>query len=153
MRGASATGLVWVECAALANPWGDPIELGALTAELTADAVLAAGNVKGSSAHTELPSGLVALLMLQLKLQSRNTTPNAQLRVVNPHAVSTLRVGTCSLHVQAAAMPAASHAHATGTSSSFGFNGTLVNLVLRGEHARERLEVSDALPPAFRGVG
>ena len=88
--GARATDLVWVECAALANPWGDPIELGALTAELTAHARLAAGNVKGSSAHTEIPSGLVALLMLQLKLQSTSTTPNAQLRVVNPHALSTL---------------------------------------------------------------
>ena len=130
---------------------GDPVETGALAAALHWDGgrVLALSGAKGNFAHGESTAGTTGLLLLASELCAYRASPNAQLRVLNPHVLLSLTSGHHMAPTQSAAaavseMPVAS----TGGVSSFGFSGTIAHVVLASspEHATARSSVANCTP-------
>ena len=106
---------------------GDPIEAGSLVgAVLSArEEALAVGGVKANIGHAEPAAGMTGLLKLALGLRAGEAAPNAQLRVLNPHAGGSLRGVAGALSVQLAAVRMGS-----GGVSSFGYSGTIAHAIL-----------------------
>ena len=125
---------------------GDPIEAGSLTtAVLVArTAPLTVSGVKANIGHAEAAAGMTGLLKLVLGLQHGEAASNAQLRVLNPHA---LKLGSMNCALPTQSSPLAKDIGAVGGVSSFGYAGTIAHTVLRqaeladGPPARERLRV------------
>ncbi|MBO8631270.1 hypothetical protein INO08_16330, partial [Staphylococcus aureus] len=67
---------------------GDPIELGAVTTVFlrcrTADQ-LGVSSLKANAGHTEPGAGSSGAIKLLVQLRDSSISPNAQLRVLNPH--------------------------------------------------------------------
>ena len=117
---------------------GDPIEAGAvaaayLSARRSGGTPLAIGSLKANAGHTEPGAGVAGALNLLVKLQSQRTSPNAQLRIINPHVGGSLRGQTaCGLCTQVTGLRAAAEAAwLVGGVSSFGYSGTIAHAMLR----------------------
>ena len=131
---------------------GDPIEAGSLAAatlrERSRSVVpLQLVGVKANIGHAEPAAGMTGLLKLVQSLEGSEATPNALLRVLNPHVRKALSAVVCSLPVVLASVP--SEARAGGV-SSFGFSGTIVHAVVRGLDAIESVGTEDELPLVYK---
>ena len=119
---------------------GDPIEVSSLARSVLARRarvpVLALGSIKGNIGHIETGAGTTGILHLAGCLGEGRASPNAQLRVLNPHILTNLAPDErCSMQVQA--RPLASSGMASkparvslGGISSFGVSGTIAHIVL-----------------------
>lgn len=117
------------------TPLGDPIETSALAATVPAGhgpehPLVALGAGKASIGHSEAAAGLVGLLKLMMHVQMGDTSPNAQLRLLNPHVRSTLRSGSWGLAMQLAALPRVEPCGQPGGVSAFGYSGTIAHAIL-----------------------
>ena len=79
--------------------------------------------------HAEPAAGTTGLVKLAVQLQECCMTPNAQLRVINPHVLNTLSKVRAALPVQPGYIQAASSTFA-GV-SSFGFSGAIAHTQLQ----------------------
>jgi len=114
---------------------GDPIEASAMGAVFLAhgpgSSHLAVGSLKANAGHTEPGAGLAGMLKLLVQLRDRSPSPNAQLRVLNPHVGSSLRSReACALLTQVGYMHTEKRGQ-TGCLSSFGYAGTIAHAVIR----------------------
>jgi 3-oxoacyl-(acyl-carrier-protein) synthase/NAD(P)-dependent dehydrogenase (short-subunit alcohol dehydrogenase family) len=113
---------------------GDPIEAGAVAAVFLArprgvEEPLRIGSLKANAGHTEPGAGLAGALKLLMQLQSESSSPNAQLRALNPHVAGALRARTaCGMPTQVTEKM--SHENHVGGVSSFGYAGTIAHAVL-----------------------
>ena len=124
---------------------GDPIEAGALSVVLLAHRAanpLVVGSLKANAGHTEPGAGLAGALKLLTQLQGETTSPNAQLRALNPHVAGALHDVICALAVQLAVLRGGPR---VGGVSSFGYSGTIAHAVLR--HAGGDGRGAALLPP------
>ena len=126
--------LARIEAAANGSQLADPMEAGSLAGAVLSTRghgcePLAVGSVKANSGHAEPASGMAGLVLLTAGLTRRQTTPNAQLRVLNPHVGSVLRgTAPCALPTGLGGLMSL----AMGGVSSFGFSGTIAHVVLQG---------------------
>ena len=111
---------------------GDPIEAGAVSAVMLAQRLsseaLAVGSLKANAGHTEPGAGLAGALRQLMQLRNGAMSPNAQLRLLNPHVGDVLHSRACVLPVQLAAL--ADKEQHIGGLSSFGYSGTIAHTVL-----------------------
>ena len=112
---------------------GDPIEAGAVAAVLlvehSGDHALVIGSLKANAGHTEPGAGLAGVLKLLAQLREGTASPNAQLRVLNPHVGASWH-----RHATSAALPTqvgTVGASMNGGVSSFGYSGTIAHVVMR----------------------
>ena len=124
----TAAELVLHEAHGTGTALGDPIEVGSyvgivLSARYEA---LAVGGFKANLGHAEPAAGMTGLLKLILGLQASSASPNAQLRLLNPHVGDALHRVSCFLLVQLAALTIGSK----GGVSSFGYSGTIGHAIL-----------------------
>ena len=117
------------------TPLGDPIEVASISAaillaQVDRDIVPMAG-VKASLAHAEATAGLVGLLATLPRLSTQVASPNAQLRELNPHVHSALRMPSGCFPVQATSLAPKRFDGAPAGISSFGYSGTIAHGVLR----------------------
>ena len=129
---------------------GDPIELGAVAAIFLArregmQESMRIGSLKANAGHTEPGAGLAGALKLVMQLRDMSVSPNAQLRVLNPHVGGALRGVACGLSVQLAAAVTGA---GSGGVSSFGYAGTIAHAVQRRAVAAEELALFQ-LPLAY----
>ena len=112
---------------------GDPIETGAFAAVLGTPArrgKLCVNSLKANAGHTEPGAGLAGASKLLMQLMSADVSPNAQLRLLNPHVGSTLlSQSDCVLPLHTG-IASAGKAEALGGVSSFGYSGTIAHAVL-----------------------
>ena len=141
--------LARIEAAANGSQLADPMEAGSLAGAVLSTRghgcePLAVGSVKANSGHAEPASGMAGLVLLTAGLTRRQTTPNAQLRVLNPHVGSVLRgTAPCALPTGLGGLMSL----AMGGVSSFGYSGTIA-------HAQLHSTMRAAAPSAvlmFRG--
>jgi acyl transferase domain-containing protein len=129
--GASASEMTILEAHGTGTSLGDPIEAGSLAAvvlmERNADEILAAGSGKANVGHTEPAAGMTGLVRLASALGHGVGTPNAQLRVLNPHVGAALVALPSVLPTQIAVL----HSAGAGGVSSFGYSGTIAHALLR----------------------
>eukprot|EP00966_Prymnesium_polylepis_P074014 1717662-Prymnesium_polylepis.1 len=112
---------------------GDPIEAGSLAAAVLSErqditAPLELGGIKANVGHAEAAAGMTGLIKLALELQVRQSTPNAQLRLINPHVSDALQNLRCALSTHFS--PMVVRGSSAGGLSSFGYAGTIVHQVL-----------------------
>ena len=108
---------------------GDPIEARAAAAVLTRNSLkpLVVGSLKANMGHTEPSAGLAGALKLMGGLQKEAGSPNAQLRVLNPHVHGALLRKSCALALQVGTLARDS---LSGGVSSFGYAGTISHAVI-----------------------
>lgn len=142
-----------VESHGTGTPLGDPTEVRALATALPAQGVAhcALGGVKANVGHSEPAAGMVGLVKLVDMLDTTLATPNAQLRILNPHLAPS--VGT-NLAVLVQASLVKKGAVSAGV-SSFGYSGTITHAVLSAipPDATEQQTMplaSTVQPPPFR---
>ena len=116
---------------------GDPIETGSMRAAVLASRpkavdMLHMTSVKANVGHTEPSAGATGMVSLLLSLRTY-CSPNAQLRVLNPHVLGSLRKAPCAFPAQLSSGGGVTNP--TGGVSSFGFSGSIAHVVLRGEHS------------------
>ena len=130
---------------------GDPIEAGSLAAAVLVareEAPLIVGSVKANIGHAEPAAGMTGLLKLALALCSGEAAPNAQLRAVNLHVSGVVRHTKCGLPTHPAMLALASQ---RGGASSFGYAGTIANVLLSCASAPNVVDGrSLALPLMYR---
>ncbi|MDC0525811.1 AMP-binding protein [bacterium] len=122
---------------------GDPIEVGSFTDALSTQRnncspllmPLLLGGIKATVGHGEAAAGLIGLLKLVTALRERTGVPNAQLRIVNRHALPMLRSAACSLLTQSVSLIMGTGDNAVGGLSSFGYAGTIAHTVITAEVA------------------
>jgi 3-oxoacyl-(acyl-carrier-protein) synthase/acyl carrier protein len=122
---------------------GDPIEAGSLVAVvLTAgEAPLASGSIKANVGHGESTAGVNGLLRLAFGLMSGEVPPNAHLRALNPHVRSAMCGSAPSmLPSQVSHGMAVAVADKCGGASSFGYSGTIGNVVI-GNRSHDKYEM------------
>jgi acyl transferase domain-containing protein len=115
---------------------GDPIEAGSMAAVFLAQRVgdpYAVGSLKANSGHTEPGAGLAGIFNLLTKLCDDAMSPNAHLRMLNPHvAASLLGYTACALPLQEGVLSTSwRRERVSGGVSSFGYAGTTSHAVLR----------------------
>ena len=129
--GASAAEMVVLEAHGTGTSLGDPIEAGSLAAVVLAkrgvDEVLAVGAGKANVGHTEPAAGMTGIVRLASALAHGLGTPNAQLRVLNPHVEAAVGGLPCAMLTQCAVLGTSG----AGGVSSFGYSGTIAHTVLR----------------------
>ena len=119
---------------------GDPIEVGALTAVLSNDRsddhTLVMGSVKANIGHLEAAAGVAGLIKAVLLLQHEQSTPNTQLRTMNPKIMQVARKSNFPLRFPVELEPlrrysgkADSEALVAGV-SSFGYAGTIAHALV-----------------------
>ena len=116
---------------------GDPIEAGAMAAVYLAhrggpaESSLHIGSLKANAGHTEPGAGLAGALKLLVQMRDGNVSPNAQLRILNPHVGGALGADTaCGLPTQVTKKPWHVHTSRVGGVSSFGYSGTIAHAVI-----------------------
>ena len=110
---------------------GDPIEANAVAAVfLTHHSMypFVVGSLKANAGHTEPGAGLAGVLKLVMQLCDDATSPNGQLRLLNPHVGGALRGVRCALPAQLCGLVVEVR---TGGVSSFGYSGTIAHALLR----------------------
>ena len=127
---------------------GDPIEVGSYEAGILSyrpeQPAAALGSVKASVGHAEPGAGLVGLSKLMLVLRHARSTPNTLLRVINPQVKRALGGSRAQLANQLGEQwDGQRHAKLSGSVSSFGYSGTIANVLLA---AATKVRTS-ALPP------
>ena len=112
---------------------GDPIEMGAVAAVFLphsdgGSGAVGIGSLKANAGHTEPGAGLAGALKLLVQLEG-DTSPNAQLRVLNMHVGASLRGRVpCSLLTDTVCSnKCAVTSELAGGVSSFGYAGTIVH--------------------------
>jgi acyl transferase domain-containing protein len=119
---------------------GDPIEAGSMSAVFLAQRLAdpyIVGSYKANGGHGEPGAGLAGVSKLLAQLRDQTMSPNAQLRLLNPHVGTSLSGhAACALPVQAAALFEADVKNA-GV-SSFGYAGTIAHTVLQRMHLAAR---------------
>ena len=115
---------------------GAPIEAGSLVAAVLAEQrpvdALVCGGIKANLGHGESTAGMSGLLQMALGVVNGEASPNAQLRVLNPHVRGRMRGVPTVMPCQLANGAAASNTRAlqSGGVSSFGYSGTIARVVL-----------------------
>ena len=124
----AASDLSCAEAHGTGTALGDPIEAGSLSVAILQDAHDAIGvsSTKACAGHSEPAAGATGMLKLALQLQYGCATPNAQLRVLNPHVDHPQLRSKSALHIQMAAFAPSLPWHAGGV-SSFGYSGTIAH--------------------------
>jgi acyl transferase domain-containing protein len=141
--------LVLSEAHGTGTALGDPIEARSLLeAVLKRRTVgtLPVGGVKANVGHAETAAGMTGLLKLALGLRQGLAAPNAQLRVLNPQASTTLHNAACALSVQAGRVM---RCGAVGV-SSFGYSGTIAHAVLQGREDAVTPPTLPRTPPTYK---
>jgi acyl transferase domain-containing protein len=149
--GVAPADIQFVEAHGTGTALGDPIELNALGAVLSAgrsrEARCAVGSVKTNVGHLEAAAGVASLIKLALSIDRRQLPPSLHFETPNPYIrfdVLPLRVVT-----ELEPWPSESDAILAGV-SAFGFGGTNVHLVLEAPPHRTdepRVEAGDCLLP------
>ena len=119
---------------------GDPIESSSLVAALVARSSRATrsmvlSGVKASVGHAEPAAGMAGLLNLAVGLRRDRAAPNAQLRILNRHVYETLSDVSSTLAAEPCKLSSSPPLQTQGGVSSFGYSGTVANVVLGCEHA------------------
>ena len=132
---------------------GDPIEAGSMAAAVLAhrdgsSGWLGVGSLKANAGHTEPGAGLAGALKLLMQLQDASMSPNAQLRVLNPHVGGGMRQMRSVMPCQGARVTGAP-VSACGGLSSFGYAGTIAHVVLR-QSPGDGAPTDSALPLIYR---
>ena len=131
--GATASDVDVLEAHGTGTSLGDPIEAGSLAStvlvERAPDEVLAAGSGKANVGHTEPAAGMTGIVRLASALGHGLGTPNAQLRVLNPHVGSALVDLPSVMPTQAAPL----HGASAGGVNSFGYSGTITHALVRAK--------------------
>ena len=114
---------------------GDPIEVGSYEAGIlsyrTEQPAANLGSVKASVGHAEPGAGLVGLSKLMLMLMFARSPPNTLLRVINPQVARALGNSSAQLANQVGPQwDGVHHSKLTGSVSSFGYSGTIANVLL-----------------------
>eukprot|EP00966_Prymnesium_polylepis_P237534 5493814-Prymnesium_polylepis.1 len=109
-------GLSLLEAHATGTRLGDPIEMGAIVkaaAPLGSAGILSLSCTKANVAHSETGAGMTGLLALMHSLGANESSPNAQLNVLNPHVGDVLSRTNIALPTQRSALSAAQRRHDT----------------------------------------
>lgn len=136
-----------VEAHGTGTPLGDPIEAGSLAAAVvrarSGQVPLVLGSVKANAGHAEPAAGVTGMLRLAAGLLAMQGSPNAQLRIINPHVLSALDGWQCCVPTQQAKLGAQAleEVRRLGNVSSFGYSGTIAHAVL-GAHSRSLAEAN-----------
>ena len=114
------------------TPLGDPIEMSSLHATIVSHRTPAVGATgacswKANGGHAESAAGASGTLHLIICLRFARLSPNAELRILNPHVRTTLSNHACALPISSAQR----HDSSKGAVSSFGFSGTIVHIILQ----------------------
>lgn len=133
-----STNVAVLEAHGTGTALGDPIEAGAAAAVLlvaSAPALLTVGSAKANAGHTEPGAGLAGALKLLMQLKDGTASPNAQLRLFNPHVRNALgQYEPCEMPLQVGGLNV-SEVHRSdvqqGGVSSFGYAGTIAHALLR----------------------
>mmetsp|Transcript_24221 Transcript_24221/g.76721 ORF Transcript_24221/g.76721 Transcript_24221/m.76721 type:complete len:1389 (-) Transcript_24221:1907-6073(-) len=130
--GSTCDDLSCVEAHGTGTSLGDPIEVGSLAATLLAGhgSITAVGSIKANAGHAEAAAGAAGLLRLGLKLATDQASPNAQLRVLNPHVASAIESVRVLHQTQLATTREGGNATRLGGVSSFGYSGTIAHHLL-----------------------
>jgi len=121
----------YVEAHGTGTSLGDPIELQALGAvfgqDRPKDSPLIVGSLKTNVGHLEAAAGVAGLIKLVLSLQHREIPRHLHFQKPSPH----IPWDRLAVKVPATAMPwAAINGRRIGGTSSFGFSGTNVHLIV-----------------------
>ena len=133
--------LALVEAQANGTTLGDPIEVRSLSAAILAKRdgpnPLSVGSIKANMGHAEPAAGLTGLFKLSLGLRLCQVALNAQLRVLSRHVLSALQGTPCVFATQNSAAMTHDPEPRRGAVDSFGYSGTIVQLVCsaRGDAA------------------
>ena len=114
---------------------GDPIEVGSYQAGVlsyrTEQPAMNLGSVKASVGHAEPGAGLVGLSKLIMVLNHARSPPNTLLRVLNPQVGRALGSSAAQLANQVGPQwDGMRLAKLSGSVSSFGYSGTIANVLL-----------------------
>jgi acyl transferase domain-containing protein/acyl-coenzyme A synthetase/AMP-(fatty) acid ligase/enoyl-CoA hydratase/carnithine racemase/acyl carrier protein len=111
---------------------GDPIETRSFVSSIVGgSSACALGGAKANVGHAEPGAGLSGLLRLATGFVRAFHSPNAQMRVANPHVDTSLRQAAMHLSTQVSGAEV-TILRAMGGVSSFGFNGTIAHATLQG---------------------
>ena len=110
---------------------GDPVESRAIHQTFfkrkgSNNSSLVIGSIKANIGHAEPAAGATGLLRLGIALQHAKASPNAMLRVINPHVLSTFKGAHCALPSQLANFGDMC-SNRRGGVSSFGYSGTIAH--------------------------
>jgi acyl transferase domain-containing protein len=138
--GVAPADIQYVEAHGTGTALGDPIEVNALSAVLSAgrpaDRLCAIGSVKTNIGHLEAAAGVAGLIKVALSLDRREIPPSLHFEHPNPH----IPFDRIPLRVQRtlSAWPETTGPALAGV-SSFGFGGTNAHVILEGarDPARE----------------
>eukprot|EP00962_Isochrysis_galbana_P062015 scaffold49591_cov511-Isochrysis_galbana.AAC.1 len=121
---------------------GDPIEVRSLASAVLTESKdngpLSIGGLKANVGHGEAAAGASGLIQLSTALQGRRGSPNAQLLVLNAHIGAVLEgASSACFPVQHSAFGGsdARAAARSGGVSSFGYSGTIANVLLNVDSA------------------
>ena len=154
--GVAPADIQYVEAHGTGTALGDPIEVNALSAVLSAgrsaDRVCAIGSVKTNIGHLEAAAGVAGLIKVALSLDRREIPPSLHFESPNPH----IPFDRIPLRVQRtlSAWPEGERAPLAGV-SSFGFGGTNAHVILEAapaaaEPAPPSPERAEVLPLSAR---
>jgi acyl transferase domain-containing protein/acyl carrier protein len=134
--GVAPADIQYVEAHGTGTALGDPIEVNALSAVLSAgrpaDRLCAIGSVKTNIGHLEAAAGVAGLIKVALSLDRREIPPSLHFERPNPH----IPFERIPLRVQCALAPWPDGARAALAGvSSFGFGGTNVHVILEAAPA------------------
>nr|AJY78091.1 polyketide synthase [Myxococcus virescens] len=125
--------LQYVEAHGTGTPLGDPIEVSALGAVLSAERLpsepLRIGSVKTNIGHLEGAAGIAGLLKLTLAMHHRELPPTLNFERPNPN-IPFAALGV-QVQTQRSPWPASSGSPLLGGVSSFGWGGTNCHVILQ----------------------
>ena len=128
--GRAARGAFILESHGTGTTLGDPIESRAMCAVRDEPELMQVTGCKANFGHTEPAAGVTGLLRAGMALLWSVASPNAQLRVMNPHVRAAVE-GRPSLPIQGELSQSSPAGGArVGEVSSFGLNGTIAHAVL-----------------------
>ncbi len=138
----------YVETHGTGTALGDPIEVNALKAVLTADRTpdqpCWLGTVKPNIGHLEAAAGMAGLIKTVLALHHQQIPRQLHLQTLNPHI--TLAASGLAIPQQTEPWPVAAESHYAGV-SSFGFGGTNAHLILTEAPLADQLRNTAAATP------
>lgn len=144
--GIDATEIGYVEAHGTGTPVGDPIEMRALAAALTADRdagdPLLIGSVKTNIGHLEAGAGVAGLIKAAMVLEHGYIPANLHLRTPTRH----VSLADLKLDIPAAGRPFPDRARRLAGVNSFGFGGTNAHVVLAEPPAPTPVPPPDSPP-------
>ena len=154
-----AGSFIMLEAHGTGTALGDPIEARSMAEAFLRQPTLplATGSLKANAGHTEPGAGIAGLTNSFIQIVNDEVAPNAQLRTLNPHVVSsmlTYKARPCFLPLQVAVRSrdiGISERHVNGV-SSFGYSGILAHTVLENATASNGTSLSEALAFGSRGA-